>query len=539
MRTLLAILLAFGLAVESKAVIVTATITVTNRAYSSNTFTVNARAATWTNVATTPAVSWITTGSSIGETTTNLFNYITANPYTGPFLVVGRSSTNVITLLGSSLTVTIGGVGSSNYAYVSYTTNTSTELSAVQVPFENVVGATNRTNNAHWLIDALNRYVYTNSFNTNANAMSNYITRGASPLQQVSAPVQFNGGIRGKTIALTNGYTSSVTNINPVNTNLINYGNAIRSEGVGGNSLQIGSNSLAQGVRSIAIGNGAQATNDDSVAIGTSARATNQYAMAIGNFAYALGYADIAFGQGSVATNSGSVVGSSAFGFASLAVEGGTALGKQTEAQEQSLAAGQGATASAYQSTAVGTLSAASAISSGAFGVTATSTHSNSTAIGYSATTTTTNQIRIGTSAETVSIPGGLSVEGGTTNSTFTGTNLFRGRLDFKPSTSTALANGYNSGIILGTNVYLRMSGPSGAFTNAGWAAEQDGSYHVLQMDNPGLSMTILNESGLDATPANRISTATGALLNSTNNPAVMSVIYDGSVSRWRVLSLR
>lgn len=124
-------------------------------------------------------------------------------------------------------------------------------------------------------------------------------------------------------------------------------------------------------------------------------------------------------------------------------------------------------------------------------------------------------------------------------DATLTGTNILNGRLDLTPRANSSLANGYNSGVILGTNVYIRLSGPSGAYTNAGFAAAVDGTYHVLQFDNPVSNFTILNDSGLEATAANRILTGTGGLLNYTNNPAILHVLYDANASRWRILTDR
>lgn len=134
---------------------------------------------------------------------------------------------------------------------------------------------------------------------------------------------------------------------------------------------------------------------------------------------------------------------------------------------------------------------------------------------------------------------GGKVQLGTATNNTWTGTNVLNGRLDLTPRANTALANGYNSGTVLGTNVYIRCSGPTAAYTNAGFAAAVDGTWHKVQFDNPGLSYTLLPESGLEATAANRILTGTGALLNSTNNPAVAELMYDGAASRWRIWSFR
>jgi hypothetical protein len=156
--------------------------------------------------------------------------------------------------------------------------------------------------------------------------------------------------------------------------------------------------------------------------------------------------------------------------------------------------------------------------------------------LGIGATATEAYQIRIGTSAETLSVPG-LITSPVATNSIWRGTNTLNGRLDLVPRSNSALANGYNSDVVLGTNVYIRLSGPSAAWTNVGFraAAAVDGTFHIVQADNPGLSFTILDNSGLDATAANRILTGTGALKNSTNNPVVFKVIYDGSASRWRL----
>lgn len=122
------------------------------------------------------------------------------------------------------------------------------------------------------------------------------------------------------------------------------------------------------------------------------------------------------------------------------------------------------------------------------------------------------------------------------TNVATFGTNKIAARVDFTPRANSSLADGNNSGIILGSNVYVRISGPSGAYTNAGFAAEQDGSFHILQFDNPANNMTILDNSGLDATAANRIRTGTGGNLNFTNNPVILRAIYDANASRWRLL---
>jgi hypothetical protein len=126
------------------------------------------------------------------------------------------------------------------------------------------------------------------------------------------------------------------------------------------------------------------------------------------------------------------------------------------------------------------------------------------------------------------------------TNPIVRGTNIINAQVVYTPTANSGLANGYNSAIALGAT-YVQFSGPSAAYTNVGFSAANvmNGKRHLCQFDNPGLSLTILHDSGLDSGDTNRIYTGTGALMNSTNNPAFLDIIYDTSVSRWRVISLR
>jgi hypothetical protein len=132
-----------------------------------------------------------------------------------------------------------------------------------------------------------------------------------------------------------------------------------------------------------------------------------------------------------------------------------------------------------------------------------------------------------------VAIAGKLQV-GTLTNTTFTGTNNWRGDLAFPPVANSALANGNNAGVLLGTNVYTLISGPSASYTNAGFIGTRAGDRKLLEFDNPGTYVVLLNESGLDATAANRMTTGTGGALVMTNNPAFAEMIYSGT--RWKVL---
>ena len=287
---------------------------------------------------------------------------------------------------------------------------------------------------------------------------------------------------------LTNGYWTNGVLSGPKTTNLINYGNAISSpntNGMGGENF--GKESVASGLNSFAAGYGATATASATAALGFGAQATN---------------------TGASATGTGAIAGGS-------------------------------------QSSSYGSSAEALGTASGAWGALARSDYDYSDAVGgkdytgTAVTATSSNQVRIGTAVKTVSIAGRLEVEGSITNSTLTGTNVLNARLDLTARANTTLANGYNSGVVFGTNTYIRFSGPTAAYTNAGFAAPGGPQFVIAQFDNPGLSFTLLPESGLEATTANRILTGTGALMNSTNNPVMAQFLYDTSVSRWRVISFR
>lgn len=495
---------------------ITALITVTNPPVTTNSITVNSTFRYWTNASALGTIQTNLTGKNAAAT--NLYNQIASYPYPGG-VILQWADTNQIRLIGpvgGALAASLSGT----WGTIALSTQSGPQTYTALWPMENMVGTTNRTNQGSALVSGLSTYS-TNAFATNSTALSNFLTRGASPVQTVISPVLFTGRIGlGGSLNATNGFTSALTNINPVNTNLVNYGNAIRSEGTGGNSLQIGSNALAVGAFSVAIGNGSIASNTTTLAIGTSAKATNNYAMAVGNDAIAGGVDTFAVGRGAQAYESGAM----AIGQGAIA-QGTGAVAIQSEVTGNS-------------SIGIGASSSVTATNSTVVGPGATSIYNDSSAFGKNATTTTTNQIRLGTSSETLSVPG-LIDSPFSTNATLRGTNILNGRLDVTPRSNTTLANGYNSGVVFGTNLWVEFSGPSAAYTNAGFAAPGGPQLVWGQFDNPGLSFTLLNESGLEATAANRITTDTGALLNSTNRTVFVGFKYDTTTSRWRVISFR
>ena len=520
--------------VAPAAQLVTVTVTITNNpAGNTNSITVNSSTRTWTNTVTGSPGTLVQQTNTTALATTNLLNHLTSYRVQAWHLLSQGNETNLTIRgrVGEVMTVTIAG----GWAAVTYATNTVTSPSfSVRLPIT-VEAATNQTNIASMLVTALERA--TNSLSTNNTGLANYVTKGASALQEVTAPALFSGGLRGSNLRLTNGFTSATTNINPVSSNLVNYGNAIRSEGSGGNSLQLGSNAVALSLRSVVIGNSAVATNTDSMAIGTSAKATNTSSIAIGVSTVADGVQAVALGAGgTIARGAGAL----AVGGNAVGTEGAGAFGNGASASgTNSIAIGNEAIVSAagYKGLAIGFNANVSAISSVAIGSGTVATHSNSVAIGAGAATTTTNEIRLGSSSDTVSIPGRLAATS-ITNATLTGTNHISGDLSFGRYSNTSIVNGNNAGIVIGTNVIVELSGGTTIAQYAGFSASRDGDERYIRMSGP-VTNIIVNEVDVtwstDGTAARRIVTGTGASLALTNAPSWMRIIYRAASSRWEV----
>ena len=139
-----------------------------------------------------------------------------------------------------------------------------------------------------------------------------------------------------------------------------------------------------------------------------------------------------------------------------------------------------------------------------------------------------------------LSVLGGLTVANGVTNLWHIGTNTWLSGADiaFTRYSLSTLANGNNAGVPVGTNVFVDLSGPSGAFTINGIAGGPNRSGKYLILENAtGQTMTLANQSGTDPTPGNRILTGFSADHSYTNNPGMVTLIYNDNVSRWIVLS--
>jgi len=514
---------------------ITATITVTNAANVLNgtNYTVNGD----TRYATNAALSskFFTTNTTNVYLTTNIVNQLASYPLGGGVNILwsGTNSFQILGAVGGSMAVSFG---STNWAYVTYSTQTVTTMLGVRVPISGEAYATQQTYIASQLVKGQSD-LSTNSFATNSIAGSNFLTKGASPDQTVNSKVIFVS-LNGYAVAITNGIFWTPTNASPISSNAINYGKAIRSEGIGANSFQAASNALANDLRTIAIGAGSLATNSDSIAIGTSATAsdaangvgaatavgnlaaaTNAQSSAYGYSAFAYGSASTAIGAGAQATTNSTV----ALGASALALAmNGTALGRFAQV-------GSFGT----NSTAVGNNANANGTSSSAIGASASTAHNSAVALGTGAATTADNQIRLGTAAEVVSIPGQLSVEIGITNSILTGTNINKGDYAELMTINTTPANGINFAVPF-TNVFTRYdAGPTAAWSINSLTGGRDGR-RIKLLNNTAFTLTIADESGADATVANRIRTPSRLDTTVITN-GFANLVYDATLSRWRL----
>lgn len=494
---------------------ITLTISITNRPVTSNTLVVNSSTRTWTNASTAATIQ--TNLISTATSATNLYNQIENFPYSGGISPrwLTETSMALIAPLGGALAASQSGA----WAVLTLSTQSGPNTFTALWPLENIAGpAVNKTNQASAFVAGLGQFG-TNAFPTNATALSNVITKGASPRQHVSSPITLNGGFSGVLEKMTNGYGTNTVLDSPKTTNLVNNGNAIRSEGSGGNSFQAGSNALAQGSLAVALGNSSIAHGPSSVAFGTGATATNSDTIAIGTGATSTNSASIAIGSSALATR-----------------DSATVVGFDASGDLNAVAIGSESVASAASSVAIGAAANATAHSASAFGTGAVAAHSNSVAIGAVATTTTTNQVRLGTATETVSIPGVLAISGTQTDTIFSGTNKFQLAISYSVTNITSLANGGND-LDPGFKTYIKVSGPSAAYSidkiDRGW----DGRIIEIQKTD-SLTLTIPNNSGFGVLgDSAKILTGTGGTIIITNNPGFVELKYDAGALRWGVKS--
>jgi len=486
---------------------VTAMINVTNAAGTTNgqTITVNGNVRTWTNAVFSSSTQ-ILTNSAPGGAKTNMYNEFALNPFVSVVQVdAGSTNFQLIANAGVTLTVTL----SAGWATVSYSTQAVSTAVAVRIP-TSIEAAAQQTNINSGLLAAIRDPSDTNKWYESDPQMMNFdgltnnqtiagikkLTNAANIYQgQVSNSPAISGnvGTVGTLGGLTNETYWTPTNVNPVFSNAVNYRNAFSSPSTALHAKQFGSTAVASA--------------QGATALGYQATATGQFSQANGG--------------GSIASGNGS-----------------TAVGEAALAQNTS-------------DTAIGSFSQAKGTNSTALGANTivANAHNNSTAIGYGATTTAANQIMLGGPGinavvqNSLSVGAGATITAGVTNLLHAGTNNFPAGSDiaFGRYALSSLANGLNDDIILGTNTFVQVSGPSGAFTIRGinGSPNRDGKYLII-LNRTGFNMTIAVEggaSGNDPVAANRIISMTGADRATTGDGCAI-LIYSGIESRWILISL-
>lgn len=96
--------------------------------------------------------------------------------------------------------------------------------------------------------------------------------------------------------------------------------------------------------------------------------------------------------------------------------------------------------------------------------------------------------------------------------------------------------NGANNNVSLASASFIRISGPTGAFSLTGMSGGLDGRVLVL-FNSTGHNMTIANESG-SSVANNRVITGTGADIVTSGQGAI-TLLYSINDHRWIVTSLQ
>lgn len=108
------------------------------------------------------------------------------------------------------------------------------------------------------------------------------------------------------------------------------------------------------------------------------------------------------------------------------------------------------------------------------------------------------------------------------------------GDIAWREGTALALANGVNSNLAVGTNSYLRITGPTAAFSITGLAGGVNGKIVTL-VNTTAYPMTISHN--VTSTAANRIYTPGSSPLLLDVQYGTVTLQYNSTLTRWVVLS--
>lgn len=459
---------------------VTVTIAVTNAPATGATLVGNGNTRTWTNVTTSATIATNLASIAVNHSTTNLFLALAAYPFTGPRPTLAWLRTNAITLegpYGGAMVFTAAG----GWAQITSATQSTDNAYTARWPAGGML-STVASNQFSAFVEGINTWA-TNTFNTNAWALTNYLDVGPDTHILTAGKQVHNGIFSNITAHIVGGTMSNVIGHTITITNL-------SVPGTGTSSMKIGASSVASGTASIAVGNSSSASEQNAAAFGRAALASGTGSTALGNSANAAAVDSTALGNGATLLS---------------AATNGTAVG-------------EGALVYGWRGSAFGSDAFASA--------------SNSMVIGPGVTASEANLALIGGEGQFVRINTWLDATT-LTNSYLRGTNRIEA-LSFPVYSISSLANG-NNVAVPATNSYIRFTGTITAnSTLCGLAGAQDDGRLLLLENRTGYTLTLANESGVDPTPANRIATATGSDTDLANLASAI-LIRDASASRWRL----
>jgi hypothetical protein len=506
---------------------ITLTVTVTNTTLPGDYLTFNADTRRWTNGTPSPLSTWIATNSTAAATATNLYQHLATYPF--QFVRIAYADSNVVTLTAPP-GITVTATAATNWATLALSTNAVTEATVIRVPMSTVTAAL-RTNLAAQLVSDLSAYS-TNAID-DASTMASELA-GLSNVQTVTGSKTFSGtnGTSFPVVALptaaeTNTFRfSAMTNSSgmarPVVTDSLGMSNVVavmpltNSSGVpyyssSTKQLSVLADFNISSGQELILGN-SDSTNDWRIRFWQASEANKElgdllwYSIRTAGPLHAQEYAQITGWM--VTTNAGTESGALRFD---------TAAGSEN-ILTLNLEAGNVYVPGTFTVTNNTTLQ-------GTLAVTGASTLTGAAAVvgGVTApSVVATNTVNTGT----------LTVN---TNASIAGVTTVAEQR-WPVYANSGLAAGANAAVALGGKSYVRLSGPTGAFSIAGVAGGADGRMVILE-NVAAYDMTILNESGLESTAGNRVLTGAVGGDIAIASGACVSLVYNAGSSRWKVAS--
>jgi hypothetical protein len=466
----------------------------------------------------TNAQRQIATTNTLQAAATNLFQHLSLYGFTnvnGVKLGTNNTAlpTNTVVLeMAVDQFVTLTTL--SNWATITYSTNSGAAMVAVRVPHTSEAGLV-QTQIVTGLINALADSRATNKITNTSPAFSEFITTRTN-VQSVTnlntrGGTNFNGYLSG-----ASGQLSNVGVVNLVATNF-------SAPGAGASSLAIGNGASAIGASAISIGDNAAATNANSIAIGVDTIAEGEFSTAVGSAASATAFGATAFGDSAVA----SAVGAAAFGASAGAAH--------------SNAVAVGALAQTTQTNQIRLGTAAETVSiPGSFDLLGTGTVARLVVTNLDVQAGTLTNVGIAASGLTATQA--IIVTLNATNGTLTNLKLHTventqhftnsGAVLHRERTVSSLAAGNNI-IDRGTNNFVFFSATAGAATvNAITNGFGDGDW-IDAVNGTGYALTVANQSGFSTIPQNRILTVNGASNVTVFPGGLMRFRYSANDARW------